>query len=595
MSRAYLIIAILSTVISRPLLCAQTSYSNIVSNDAPILYWNFDEASGGAQEIMPVVIPSTANDLEPAGAATRISHATLNDGLNLGNSASFSVGDYFTAQNLALRTNALRGAWLLEFWMQVQGSQDFQRNNYLMNFGTGGGNSPGILYDYVGGALPQGLELFGGGGRSGEGPAVSDQDWHHVVFAYYGNGTNGVADQLDIYLDGTNVVQNVRATFFTSASAALSLTRVVIGTSAPQFAGSDGFEGNLDEVAIYDLGNFTNHLQIASKAFQVASNHFRLAHTLESYSQGILADAPLLYWNFDEESGNALQRAPVTPAPVQNRLTANGGAGRLSHASINSGLPLGNAAHFPAGGYFSIDQITFRTNTIEAPWLVEFWMQVEGSQAAQRNDYLANFGNNAPAILYDYAGGAQPGGLELFRGGRTDAGPIVADGRWHHVLFAYYGDGITGVADRVDIYFDGTNAAQNVRASFASALTLSSLVIGTSAPQFAVADGFEGNLDEFAIYDLSEFTTENEVAAKAADVASRHFAAAQQPSLRTSLANDQLTISWNSSAVGFVLESAATLSNAPWSPVNIVPTVTDGQSRVAVPATDQSRFFRLRK
>jgi hypothetical protein len=597
MKRPYLIIAILTTAIQSPTLQAQTSYSTIVSNDAPVLYWNFDEASGNAREIIPVILPPTVNDLAPVATATRVSHASLSDGLNLGNAASFFVGDYFIANNLAVPTNALRGAWMLEFWMRVQGSQEFQRNNYLMNFGGGPGNSPSVLYDYVGGAQPrEGLEIFGGGGRSGVGPIIDNQEWHHLVFAYYGNGTNGVADQLDVYLDGTNAAQNVRATFFSSANAAMALTRFVVGTSSPQFAGSDGFEGNLDEIAIYDLSTLSNSIQVTSKASLVASNHFSLAHSAQSYTAGVLADSPLLYWNFDEADGNAQQLAPVTWPPVHDDLTPNGGAVRLSHASSHSGLALGNAAHFPVGGFFNIGQIIFPTNSIPAPWLIEFWMQAEGSQATQRNDYLANFGNNAPSVLYDYIGGAQPrDGLEMFRGGRSGAGAVVADSKWHHVLMAYYGDGSTGVADRFDVYLDGTNAAQNIRATFVSDLTLSSLSIGSSGAQFASGDGFEGNLDEFALYDLTGLTSEADVTTKAADIAARHFAAAQQPSLAASVANGQLTISWNSSATGFALESATNLTAPTWSTVNIAPTLTNDQSQVIIPVTNQFRFFRLRK
>lgn len=593
----YLFITVLSVAAFRPALHAQTSYSTIVSNDTPILYWNFDEASGNAREMMPVSLPATVNDLAPVATASRVSHASLADGLNLGNAADFLVGDYFIVQNLAISTNALRGAWMLEFWMRVQGSQEFQRNNYLMNFGAGGGNSPAVLYDYVGGAQPrEGLELFAAGERTGAGPVVTDQSWHHVLFAYYGNGTNGLADQLDIFVDGTNAAQNVRATFFSSGTAALVLTRFVVGTSAPQFAGLDGFEGNLDEIAVYDLRNFTNQLQVATKASQVASNHFNLAHSTQSYTQGVLADTPLLYWNFDEASGNALQLASVIPGPVKNDLAPKGGADRLSHTAASSGLALGNAAHIPVGGYFTIDQISFPTNAVSAPWLVEFWMQAEGSQEAQRNDYLLNLGVNAPAVFYDYVGGAQPRqGLELYSGGRSGIGPVVADANWHHVLLAYYGDGVTGVADRLDIYLDGTNAAQNVRATFASALALSSLSFGTSGAQFATADGFEGNLDELALYDLASLATENNVTAKAADIAARHFAAAQQPSLAAYLAGGQLTISWNSSAIDFALESTTNLTTPSWSPVNVTPIVADGRSQVTVSATNQFRFFRLRK
>src|SRR5436309_12256460 len=116
---------------------AQTHYSAVVTNDHPALYWNFDEVSGNAKEIIPINLPTNINDLIPIANATRVSHSSLGDGLNLGNAASFQIGDYFMVSALATPTNSLAAPWALEFWMQVQGSLDFQRNNYLMNFGTG--------------------------------------------------------------------------------------------------------------------------------------------------------------------------------------------------------------------------------------------------------------------------------------------------------------------------------------------------------------------------------------------------------------------------------------------------------------------------
>jgi hypothetical protein len=255
------------------------------------------------------------------------------------------------------------------------------------------------------------------------------------------------------------------------------------------------------------------------------------------------------------------------------------------------------AANIPKGGYF-IGQLTFPGNSIPAPWLMEFWMQATGSDAVQRNSYLINVGNSTPGILFDYVGGAQPrDGLELYGGGgRSGAGPVVSDTNWHHVLFAYYGDGISGVADRLDAYLDGTNAAQNIRATFGiSSLPLGGqLVVGTSLPQYAVADGFQGNLDEVAIYKLSSLGTEGEVTTRAADLAARHFAAATAGLIDISKTGSQVTLSWNSSGVGFVLESTLSLAAPQWTNVNITPVTNNGVASVLVPIAGQSAFFRLR-
>jgi hypothetical protein len=572
---------------------SQTAYSTVVSNDAPVLYWNFDEPSGSALEVMPIVLPSTINDLAPAATATRLSHTVMASGLNLGNAASFLVGDYFMAENLAAYTNMIEGAWAIEFWMRAQGSIEFQRNNYLINLGSGGGNAPAVLYDYVGGAQPRGgLEVFSNGNRTGPGPVVSDFDWHHVVFVFYGNGTLGVADRADIYLDGTNM-PNVRSTF----SSALNLARIVVGTSAPQFAGLDGFEGELDEVAIYDLTSLTTETAVTTKMSQVAAGHYALAKTTQPYAPGVLADQPLFYWNFDEESGNALQLAPLTVGAVRNDLLPLGEASRIDHTASGTGLALGQAAHIPEGGYFGISQLVVTNAAISAPWLIEFWMQAEGDLVTHpRNDYLINIGNNTPAVLYDYVGASTSGGIELFHNAtRTGSGPAIVDPAWHHIILAYYGDGASGVADRCDIYMDGTNAAQNVRSTFSSVLLLTSLTFGSSGAPYAVPDGFQGNLDELAFYDLGSLQTEEAVTQKAADLAARHYAAAQQPALQVSRSGNSLTISWSVSATGFGLESCSSLFTPSWIAVPETVTVVDGKARVTVVAEGPVRFFRLKK
>jgi len=587
-------------ITATPCLFAQTPYATVVSNDAPALYWNFDEASGAAKEIMPVILPTSLNDLSPSNTASRISHDSLGSGLKLGNAASLVIGDYFYTGNLTLPTNSLSGPWAIEFWMQVQDTLDFKRNDYLMGFGTGG-NHPGLLYDYVPTTNRYTLELFasGSGRTDGEnGPPIGDFNWHHILMVYYGNGVTGVSGRLDMYVDGTNAAANIRNNF----SQALSLTQICIGTSSPGFAANDGFWGNLDEVAIYNLANLTNESQVTAKVSQMASTHYALASTAaspEDYSQSVLADGPFLYWNFNEADGKALQLAPLSSQLAQNNLTPGNGATRISHVSSASGLNLGNMAAFSTNGeYFRIAGMSFPIASLPPPYMVEFWMQAQGVVSnVTRFDYVANFANNAPAVLYDYAGANTNGGLELFGGGgRTGFGPGIEDHNWHYLLFVNYGDGVSGVADRLDIYLDGTNAAQNIRASYDAALTLNgAFTLGTSQPGFAVADGFQGNLDEFAIYNLNQLSTESDVTAKASDIASRHFIAAQgAPSLSIASVGGLWTISWPGTATGYHLQAASPLTSS-WVNVSDVPSLVDGKFQVTISTNRATQFFRLSK
>lgn len=581
-----------------------TPYSQVVSNDAPALYWNFDETTGNAHEVIPLIPPTNINNLNPEGGATRVSHADIGDGFNLGNAGSFSLGvngTCFLANSVTGVTNTISGPWMLEFWMQVQGSQQYQRDNYVMNFGN---NAPAVLYDYVGAAQPRdGIELYSLHGRTGAGPVITDTNFHYILFVFYGDGTVGVTNRLDIYVDGTNAAQGVRGTFTSPLTLSGS---VCVGDAASGDTG-DAFTGNLDEVAAYNLAAVaTNASQVTAIASLTASNHYAQAMAAyPAYRNSVLASGPTMYWDFDEAelTAPADQLAPINLGPVSNDLAAENGAGRISHAALQDGLLLGNAATFvkTSGEYYYTSDLNYFTNVIGPPWLLEFWMQAPDSdQVGQQDSYLWNFGpggGNTPAILYDYVGGAQPrDGLEMFANGtRTGAGPIITDQNWHHVIFAYYGNGGSGLDDRMDIYVDGTNAVQYVQNTFTSDLTMrSQMIVGTSAPQFAPFDGFTGNLDELAIYDWSSMTNEADMTAMVTAMAARHFAAAiGSPPLSIGFVNGQIVVSWGASVNGFVLQSTTSLSNPSWSNVAASPTIASGIEQVAITPGTESQFFRL--
>jgi len=177
---------------------------------------------------------------------------------------------------------------------------------------------------------------------------------------------------------------------------------------------------------------------------------------------------------------------------------------------------------------------------------------------------------------------------------------MVADTEWHHVAFVYYGNGAVGVADGLEVYLDGVKTSSSVRAGFSSSLALDTrLVVGTSAPQFAAGDGFEGRIDELAIYDFSGLTTAVAVAAKAEELVLRHYQGAvlpvENPSLEIAQIEGAVLVSWPLAAQGFVLEATGLLFGADWQPVAGTVT-TSGRSRwMSLTPTTGSRFFRLRK
>lgn len=497
---------------------AQTPYTQVILNDEPLLYWNFDEADGPALQLAPLLVEpiTTENDLVPLSGASRVSHGEAGGFAKLGRAAELNGSNAFQAQALRAPLTTLQPPWAVEFWMQVSGANDSERQDYLLNFGSVPDNAPAFIYDFK----PDQLEAYQGQ-RTDNGPVVSDASWKHVVWVYYGDGANGVADRMDIWVNGENA-GNVRNTF----SRPLQLNeRLLVGAATP--AGVNGFEGRLDEIAVYDLSALGDEGGVDLKATELAT-HYAAANdpNVPSYSDLILAAGPLLYWNFDEVDGNALQRVPlVLPEPnnEMNHLQQES-ALRVAHGDISSGLELGNAADLSGVNFFRTDDLDVGMENLAAPWAVEFWMQTLGENADLRQDYLINFGtspDNSPAFIYDY----KPDQLEIFHGPRTDNGPRISDQQWHHVLWVFYGDGTVGVSNRVEAFVDGVPLSLNVRNDFSRSIKLTERLLVGAALVSGVG-GFEGRLDEVAVYDLRRLTDPSLLAARVARMASTHYAAA---------------------------------------------------------------------
>ncbi len=246
----------------------QTFYSQTVSNDSPLAYWNFDEANGNAIQQMPVpASPTTVNDLTPVGTATRVAHSAIGSGLFLGNAASFDGTCNFDTPSPNLGPlAALPGPYAVEFWIQCEGTSTAQTP---LSF-TGSG-SVAIYYNNGG---PGALDMYAVSGRTGEQGVViptSDNNWHYVMYVFYGSLRQ--SDLLDGYLDGV-CISNIPCTYNQSLPLAGPIS---VGDYSP--TGGVGFSGQMDELALYDWTSDTNISAslLSAKAAAMASDHIRAA------------------------------------------------------------------------------------------------------------------------------------------------------------------------------------------------------------------------------------------------------------------------------------------------------------------------------
>ena len=89
------------------------------------------------------------------------------------------------------------------------------------------------------------------------------------------------------------------------------------------------------------------------------------------YTDAVLADGPLYYWNFDEASGNAIEQVG---GAVADELTPTG-ATRVASTSTAGGVSLGSAADFDGtDDYFKAANLSGSTDLTS--YAIEMWVRV---------------------------------------------------------------------------------------------------------------------------------------------------------------------------------------------------------------------------
>jgi hypothetical protein len=176
--------------------------------------------------------------------------------------------------------------------------------------------------------------------------AITDTNWHHVVFTRFTTGVQ--ASRVNkIYLDGVDVTDTgTEATVVNLVDNSLPM---LIGVD--DWTDSSGkvnyFGGTLDEVAVY---------KTALPAARVLAHYVRRS----KYAAQVIADSPVAYWRLGEASGNYIDSVGsehLTPGGTAATRNITGAiAGDINGAiSLNGGYGTSSSALNPWGSDFTVE------------------------------------------------------------------------------------------------------------------------------------------------------------------------------------------------------------------------------------------------
>lgn len=435
-----------------------SSYRDAVLGDAPLNYWPLDDTD-----------PSVSYDW--AGA----SDLQINGGVSRGQAGAI-VGEprgsaSFNGNNngFASTSSAVTGpnSFGIEAWFKT----DTTSGGKIVGFGNRStGNS--TSYDRHVFMEPSGEITFGvypGSKQTISSAATfNDDQWHHVAAGLDDDG-------IVLYIDGVKVAQR---TDITTAQGYNGYWRIGGDTG---WSGATRFNGQIDEVAIYDApltrAQTSAHIDASGRSLPA------IPAPNDDYGAAVRGLDPALYWRLGETAGSVAEDASgfEHPGNYIGSIT-QGEDGALQGVSDP-------AATFSGGQIISEDAfVNPRTYSLEA------WFKSSSSAGGK----IIGLGDSptGDSSHYDRHVYLTPSGTLIFgvyTGSETaiETADEYNDGTWHHMVASQGPDGM-------QLYVDGVLAesASETRAEDFTGYWH----VGGDVTWGPGGNDFDGSIDEVAVY-----------------------------------------------------------------------------------------------
>jgi len=251
-----------------------------------------------------------------------------------------------------------------------------------------------------------------------------------------------------------------------------------------------------------------NEITLMTLSLGIVSTAVTQAAT-SAYRTVVLADSPIVYYEFDETSGTTVANSGSTGATNDGTIGTDGGAVTVNQASFAQG---GTSYDFGGGHILAAALPSSLTE-----WTIEAWVNWDPEKTSASNIFANDQGGWNDDVLFGIgaengAVGVPDGSVGLVQQGSPGAtrdfveSPMTAN-EWHHVVVT-----ASTLSNELVLYIDGVEVAKNETPNNGLTMnggengdpgTLGTPFISVGAARAVVDPGyrpFDGLIDEFAIY-----------------------------------------------------------------------------------------------
>lgn len=461
------------------------SWVNTITDLSPAHWWKFDgnTTDSGSQTAWSLTAVSTPVTTKPSPINDRCAYLPSNKGWTStsANSATLFDDRTFTIEAW-VRQEAISSTWAHIFRVDVTSGSGISGQEFSLRIRgeDSGATDKGKLHFYW--LIPSGQSNAGTYQLTGT-TVIADNKWHHVAVTVNGSDAK-------LYVDGAQQGSTLTTIPSTATGFDGTTARKSIGVLT---GASSGINGYLDELVMHTTALSASQLETNYKSGRV------------KYQNQVLSLTPVVYFPFDESTGNASSVGSKIPEMTAYNSPTVNVSSNVSNKSISYDGT--NDYHYYVTGSDSTNQFTGLSDGI---FSIEMWVKA---------NTIATSNNQVIWSMWDRNDSDRQLGLYLRGTGYSNTGKLtyytlrnginyqesisssrIDDNKWNHIVITQNGSTtkiyINGTLETTKTDWTWTTFGWNDNSSVRTVLGAG--VSNYITPTFT--EYYNGGIDEFAVY-----------------------------------------------------------------------------------------------